>query len=44
MRALRIVAEELLRLILTGGTVNDMHGLKSISLISVAEVKHLILV
>ena len=30
MRALRIVAEELLRPILTGGTVNDMHGLKSI--------------
>ena len=28
MRALRIVAEELLRPILTGGTVNDMHGLK----------------
>ena len=30
MRALRIVAEELLRPFLTGGTVNDMHGLKSI--------------
>ena len=30
MRALRIVAEELLRPILTVGTVNDMHGLKSI--------------
>ena len=29
MRALRIVAEELLRLILTCGTVNDMHGLES---------------
>ena len=36
MRALRIIAEELLRPILTGGTANDMHGLK----ISVAEVKH----
>ena len=30
MRALRIVAEELLRAILTGDTVNDMHGLESI--------------
>ena len=30
MRALRIVAEELLRPLLTGGTVNDMHDLKSI--------------
>ena len=30
MRALRIVAEELLRPILTGDTVNDMHGLESI--------------
>ena len=30
MRALRIVVEELLRLILTGGTVNDMHGFESI--------------
>ena len=29
MRALRIVAERL-RPILTGGTVNDMHGLESI--------------
>ena len=30
MRTLRIVAEELLRPILTGDTVNDMHGLESI--------------
>ena len=30
MRALRIVVEELLRPILTGGTVNDMHGLDNI--------------
>ena len=30
MRALRIAAEELLRPILTGGTVNDMYGLESI--------------
>ena len=30
MRALRIVAEELLRPILTGDTVNDMHSLESI--------------
>ena len=30
MRALRIVAEELLRPVLTGGTVTDMHGLESI--------------
>ena len=30
MRAFRIVAEELLRPILTGGTVHHMHGLESI--------------
>ena len=42
MRALRIVAEELLSPILTGGTVNDMHGLESILSVTVAEVKHLI--
>ena len=30
MRALRILAEELLRPVLTGGTVNDMHGIESI--------------
>ena len=42
MRALRIVAEELLRPVFTIDTVNDMHGLDSILfLISVAEVKHL---
>ena len=30
MRALRIVAEELLRPVLTGGTVNDLHGREKI--------------
>ena len=30
MRALKIVAEELLRPVFTGGTVNDMHGRESI--------------
>ena len=30
MRALRIVAYELFRPVLIGGTVNDMHGLDSI--------------
>ena len=42
MRALRIVAGELLRPILTGGTVNDMHGLESIlSDISSIKTSHL---